>query len=173
MRVLIAVDGSEYSEIVLEHGLDQASRTDARDVDVVIAVGSDIERRVAARWLRTMVDEVADAFHRDGRDIEVHVRIGDPVSAIGELARDLAPDLLVIGRFGVPSRAEAILETIDVPTLVVGIAGHELEPQCPACSRVRRATDGERLFCDAHAGDRVPDLVTRLPISSYVPGGFW
>jgi hypothetical protein len=80
----------------------------------------------------------------------------------------------VIGRFGVPSHADVILQMIDVPTLVVGPDGHDLEPQCPDCGRIRKWTNAERLFCDRHTGDHLPDLVNRLPRSTYVAGaGLW
>jgi hypothetical protein len=94
--------------------------------------------------------------------------------ALADLVKELRPDLLVIGRFGVPSHADVILQMIDVPTLVVGPDGHDLEPQCPDCGRIRKWTNAERLFCDRHAGDHLPDLVNRLPRSTYVAGaGLW
>lgn len=170
MRILIATDRSEYGPIVVEHGLDQAVRTGADDLHVMTVVPTEHELSGGDAWLETTTRDLVDAFGCEDRHISRHVRCGIAPVEIVRLARDLRPDLLVIGRFGVPSHAELILDTAKVPTLVVGPEGHEVEPQCPDCSRIRAWTGAERLFCERHAGGNVPDLVMRLPPSTYVAG---
>ncbi len=171
MRILIATDRSEYGPIVIEHGLDQAVRTGADDLHFVTVVANEHEMSDGAAWLEATAREMWDVVGCDKRKATFHVVTDMAPIAIGKLVAQLRPDLLVIGRFGVPSHADVILDTIDVPTLVVGPEGHDLEPQCPDCGRIRRWTKAERLFCERHTGGEVPDLVGRLPPSSYVAGG--
>jgi nucleotide-binding universal stress UspA family protein len=174
MRILIATDRSEYGPIVIEHGLDQAVRTGADDLHFVTVVPNEHELAGGAAWLQATARELCDVFDCTSRKATFHVLTDIAPIAIAKLARELRPVLLVIGRFGVPSHADVILETVDVPTLVVGPEGHDLEPQCPDCGRIRKWTNAERLFCDRHAGDKLPDLVMRLPTSHYVAGtGLW
>ncbi|MGE0400442.1 MAG: universal stress protein [Kofleriaceae bacterium] len=171
MRILIATDRSEYGPIVIEHGLDQAVRTGADDLHFVTVVPDEHQMSAGAAWLESTAREMCDAFGCENRKATFHVLTDLAPIAIGKLVMQLRPDLLVIGRFGVPSHADVILDTIDVPTLVVGAEGPDLEPQCPDCGRIRRSTGAERLFCERHTGGEVPDLVSRLPPSSYVAGG--
>lgn len=172
MRILIALDRSEYAEIVLEHGLDQAARAPGAELHVVTVVES-TDAAEARRALDALVRDALDAFGMAGRRCLLHVVRGRTAPAIGALATELAADLVVIGRFDVPSAADTLIEIIDRPTLVVGIDGPVLEPQCPACRVVRRDSAGERLFCDAHAGDRMPDLVGRLPPADTIGSRIW
>lgn len=171
MKIMIATDRSEYGPIVVEHGLDQAVRTGADDLHFVTVVPNEHELSGGEAWLEATAREACDAFGCENRKVTFDVLTGVAPVEIVKLARRLRPDLVVIGRFGVPSHAEVILEAIDAPTLVVGPDGIELEPQCPDCGRIRKWTGAERLFCERHSGDHVPDLVTRLPPSTYVAGG--
>jgi len=172
MRLVIALDRSEYAEIVLEHGLDEANRRQADAIHVVTVVASADRVEPARAGLEAMLSEGLDAFHPTGRVI-VDVLVGEPVDAITALAREQPPDLLVLGRFHAPSVSDEVVARVASPTLVVGIDGPVLEPQCPACAQVRRDTDGERLFCVAHTSDILPDLTTRLPSSTYIHSRMW
>lgn len=170
MRILIAVDRSEYSEIVLEHGLDQAVRLAAGEIHVVTAVEKSSEISGARSFLDAAVADLVDVFRCADRTMTLHIRRGAPATVIAAMVEELHPDLLVVGRFHVPSAAEPVSELPGRPTLVVGIDGHVLEPQCPACQRTRAETEAEVWFCEAHAGGRIPDLVTRIPPSWSQPG---
>ena len=170
MKILTALDRSEYAEIVLEHALDRAARMPSCELHFVTAIGDDREFDGARAALEALVREGLDEFDVAARQYVLHVVRGRPVPAIGSLATQLPADLLVIGRFHVPTMSELLVEIIDVPTLVAGIDGVVLEPQCPACRLMRRATAGERLFCDYHSGDRGLDVVTRVPPTMF-PGG--
>jgi nucleotide-binding universal stress UspA family protein len=173
MKVLTALDRSEYAEIVLEHGLDQAARGAATELHFVTVIEDGADADGARAWLQAIVRDGLDAFGLRDRAIELHVRRGRPAAEISMLAQDVKPDLLVIGRFAVPSESDAVIDTVDCPTLVVGIEGHVLEPQCDACKAVRHASRGERLFCDRHISDRVPDLASRLPPSTQIGSRMW
>ena len=171
-RIVVALDGSQYSEIVLEHALDQAARHEATDLHLVTIANSadDIERR--QRWIAQTALTGLDDFaqHQGQWRTRLHVRVGKVAEEIGDLAGEVDADLLVIGHFGVSdgrkSVAGRIIERVSCPTLIVGLAGHAVEasPQCPDCMAVREKTDGERWFCDRHRGHedlRLSTLVGR------------
>jgi nucleotide-binding universal stress UspA family protein len=173
MRILTALDRSEYAEIVLEHGLDQGARDPGSELHFVTVIQADADYEEVRAWLNATVCEGLDTFDLADRRVVLHVRRGRPAAVIAALAAELAAGLLVIGRFHVPSESDVIVEIVECPTLVVGIEGHVLEPQCPACRAARRESDGERLFCACHAGGRMPDLATRLPPSTNLGSRIW
>ncbi len=173
MRVLIAVDRSEYAEIVLEHGLDRAVQVAAGAIDIATVVASEGDVASARAWLEELVHDGLETFRLADRTYNLHVRVGDPVATIAELAKEVSPDVLVIGRFHSPSTYEDILRRVSSPTLVIGIDGPVLEPQCPACEAVRRATEGDELFCEAHHQDRLDDLSIRIPPMHDVGSRLW
>jgi nucleotide-binding universal stress UspA family protein len=168
MRILTALDHSEYAEIVLEHGLDHAAREPGAELHFVTVIGPGEDVVTARHGLEDLVREDLDAFDLVERPIVLHVRQGHPAAEIAALANELGVDLLVVGQFGVPSTSEALLAMAHVPTEVVGLEGTVVDAQCSACMRVRRESSGRQLFCEAHTSDRLPDLVTRLPPSSRI-----
>ena len=174
MKILTALDLGEYAEIVLEHALDRAASEPEAELHFVTVIGTDDDALGTHRWLDRTVREGLDEFALTGRTYSLHVVRGEPLDVIAVLVAELAADLLVIGRFHVPSLSDDFSEVIASPTLIVGIDGVITEAQCPLCRLVRHASEGERLFCVHHAGDRVPDLVTRLPPGPLVyRGGIW
>jgi len=176
-RMVVALDASEYSEIVLEHALDQAVRHDATDLHFIAVVAHEREVDGAGRHLaRQLVEGFETIRDASGdRRARLHVRVGDPVEEVVRLAGELDADLLVIGRFGTHRRhsSTAIVDAAPCPTLVVGLTEHVVEatPQCEACVAVRAATDGERWFCDAHTGDARLHSVALLPWTSGLSHG--
>jgi nucleotide-binding universal stress UspA family protein len=164
MRILVALDRSEYAEIVLEHALDRATRDPCAELHFAIAIDHGRDATNARRWLDTIVRDGLDTFGQPDREFEIHVISGKPAPAICQLAREVAADMLVVGRFHVPSEAERFLALAPCPVLVVGPEGVELDAQCSNCADVRCRTDAERLFCSRHTSDRLPDLVTRIPV---------
>jgi len=170
-RIVIALDDSEYSEIVLEHALDQASRHDAPDLHVLAVVDDRTDMTITKTWLATEVLEGLDAFRAGRPDwrTRLHVRCGDPAEEIANLAAEIDADLVVIGRYGLHhprhSVADAVVAKAICPALVVGLTGHpvDVEAACAACVAVREDSDGERWFCAAHSA---PD---RLWLSTLVP----
>ena len=170
---MTALDRTDYTEIVLEHGLDQAARHPDAELHFITAIADERDREDASEWLVTTVHEGLDTFGLAERQVELHVRRGRPAAAIGALVTELGIDLLVIGRFGVPSESDAIVQLIECPILVVGIEGHVLEPQCPDCRIERRASNGENLFCAAHAATELTDLSSWVPSSTNLPSRMW
>lgn len=162
-RIVIAVDDSEYAELVLEHALDQAARHDSPELHVLSVVDCLDDVAAAKDRLAVLVLEGLDAFRAGRPDwrTRLHVRVGRAATEIIDLAGEVDADLLVLGRYGLhhPRRSisDEVLAGVTCPTLVVaGIPGHVVEPGCSDCAAVREDSDGERWFCAAHsAPDRV------------------
>jgi len=169
-RIVVGIDLSEYSDIVIEHALDQAARHDAPELHFLTVrekrTPSGDERKQAL-WER--VHPALETFNRFGTDwrARLHVRRGKPEVEIAELAAELRANLIVIGQFGLhhprsgdknlPNR---VLQQAVCPTLVVGLPeAVDSSPICAMCAAVREETDGERWFCDHHAGDRGRDHI--------------
>ncbi|HEU4734817.1 MAG TPA: universal stress protein [Kofleriaceae bacterium] len=167
-RIVVGIDLSEYSDIVIEHALDQAARHDAPELHFLTVR----ERRrpsgeecKQALWDR--VYPALETFNRYGTDwrARLHIRRGKPEIEIADLAAEIRADLIVIGQFGLhtprasdknlPNR---VLQQAVCPTLVIGPPiAVDTTPQCPMCVAVREDSEGERWFCAQHAGDRGRD----------------
>lgn len=179
-RIVVALDLSEYAEIVLSHALDQAARHDAPDLHFlhVIAGGDDPE--LAKQRLAELVLPSLDDLQCAEWSVRLHIRAGNAAEEIASLAGELDAHLVVLGRFGThhPRRrlgsvAARVIDLAPCPTLVVGIPSDLPTAQCSACAEVRAASDGERWFCDAHAGDRVRLSTLVVPGSHWLCGPMW
>jgi len=173
MKILTALDRSEYAEIVLEHALDQAVQYPDAELHFVSTVSEARNGDGARIWLDRIVTEGLDEFSIPHRPCTLHIRQGRPATIVTEMVAELHPDLLVVGRFHVPSESEVIVDVVDCPTLVVGIDGPVLEPQCPDCQVVRRVTNAEHLFCARHTSDRLPDIAIHVPPTGNVSSRPW
>lgn len=162
-RIVVAIDQSEYAEIVIEHAIDQAARHSRPDIHFVTVVPHISQVGNAKSWLAVEslgALETLGVKNANWRSW-VHVHAGDPTSEIVGLAADLRADLLVIGCFGTHDpRGRAtftrkVLEAATCPTLVVTLKDYGSDDdECEACVAVRAETEAERLFCDEHASDR-------------------
>jgi adenylylsulfate kinase len=177
--IVIALDTSEYSHLVLEHALDQASRHDICDLHAVTVVADQAELAATNDRLAGIVRDGLDTFRAGQAEwrTRLHVRCGDPADEIASFAAEVDADLLVLGRFGLHHRrgstADRVLVAAPCPALVItGIPGRAVaaEAQCEACTRVRAESEGNRWFCAQHASDRV-GLSMLLPWSSPRTGG--
>ena len=117
--------------------------------------------------LRTYAnDEAAAAGGLQGVTIGIHLRAGEPVREIVQLASDVGAPLVVLGaRKGSPierwllgSSAEKILAAAPCPVLVAGpkppapeAREPVIEPPCADCVRARHATSGDAWWCERHA----------------------
>jgi nucleotide-binding universal stress UspA family protein len=179
-RIVVALDLSEYSEIVLEHALDLASRYDAPDLHFVTVVEPKADLDEAKRELAKRVMFALDGYNRTDWRARLHVRAGRPEEEISNLAAEVRANLIVMGRFGLHHRrrrmgsvASRVLDTTTCPTFVVGMVDDTPEPrdQCPDCVQVRAESDGEVWFCPAHsAPDRVSMATTLLGGGSLTGG---
>jgi nucleotide-binding universal stress UspA family protein len=174
--IVVAIDRSEYAEIVLEHAIDQAARHDICDLHMLTVVtdGSDLE--LAKQRLGALVLPALDELHDDWR-ARLHVRRGQTDEEIANLAAELRADLIVIGRFGLHhsgtrlgSVASRVLDAATCPTLVVGLTDDSPDAitACPDCVTVRAESGGERWFCAAHSA---PDR--EVFATSFVSAANW
>lgn len=183
-RIVVALDLSEYAEIVLEHALDQAVRHDSPDLHFlhVLEHGGEELVEAAQAALGRLALQGLEAFGQRGDNwrARLHVRAGKAHDEIVALANEIDADLIVMGRFGshrtlgtLGSTAHRVLENAPCATLAVTLVDREIEvPQCADCVRVRAETDGEVWFCAAHsAPDRITLATTFLPTSTWVGGG--
>jgi nucleotide-binding universal stress UspA family protein len=188
---LVALDGSEYETIVLDHALDLLGHRDRVDLHCLTVAtpppGGDVPEDRADRLqthLRALLLDRLETFLPrgvpEGWRVHLHLRGGDPADEIATLAAEIGADLLVLGRFGSHgqdgSPADEVIRQVSCPTLVVRVA--DLEDQggaitCPACVAMRRESQGERWFCDAHSdhSDRLGRVSEMLPRGDLGYGG--
>ena len=154
-RMVVGVDLTEYSQIVIEHALDQAARHQAPELHFLHVC----ERRKdsiddRSERLSAAVYPSLQVFNQYGTDwrARLHVRRGKPEQQINILAADVLADLVVIGQFGLHRRSTAnrVLSAASCATLVVGMPKAVDLTQCSACSATREDSDGALLFCDEH-----------------------
>ena len=180
-RIVVALDLSEYAEIVLEYALDQAARHSAPDLHFVHVVSDDDPERIAAAKGRLGALALDALDHVKGPDwrARLHIRAGKPHEEIVALAAELDAHLIVCGRFGVHRSwrqlscvVHRILENAHCPVHAVNLGDRPLEvEQCPACVAIRAETNGERWFCDAHSAPDRESLVTTSLTSLPRTGG--
>ncbi len=171
-RMVIALDATQYAEIVLEHALDQAARHDTLDLHFLTVIDKHDPVDPAKNKLARLVLDGFEAFRHGARDwrTRLHVRVGKPADEIANLAAEVRADLLVVGRFAQHRGrvVEDILAAAGCPALVVGLTDHVVDSpkQCPDCVAVREASAGERWFCAKHSSSGEVRLTTFLPSST-------
>jgi nucleotide-binding universal stress UspA family protein len=165
-RIVVGVDLSEYSDLVIERALDQAARHERPELHfLTVKEMRKLSSEDAHRRLAALVYPALEAFNRyaTGWRVRLHVRTGKPAAQIAGLAADVRADLIVIGAFGLHAGgrtlrtvASRVLQDAICPTLVAVMPNaQDTSPHCGFCDAIREDTDGERLFCDEHAGDRL------------------
>lgn len=154
-RIVVGVDLTDYSQIVIEHALDQAARHQAPELHFVHVC----ERRkdsieTHSNRLSNAVYPALQVFNQHSTDwrARLHVRRGKPEQQIHMVAADVLADLIVVGQFGLHRRrtANRIVSGASCATLVVGMPKPVDLTQCLACSATREDSDGELFFCDEH-----------------------
>ncbi len=178
-RIVVALDLGQYSEIVLEHALDQAARHPAPDLHflTVLERAADVDR--VKDQLAALVLPALETLDRADWQVRLHVRTGEIADVIATIAGEVRAHLVVIGRFGVhhPRRhlakmASDILDVAPCPVLVVGLSESPEKDaqQCAECATVRSESEGARWFCARHTGDRAR-ISTLVPFGSGYSGG--
>jgi nucleotide-binding universal stress UspA family protein len=172
-RIVIALDDSEYANIVLEHALDPAIRDDASGLHFDHIVDNNGDLGGAIQQLARLVGEAYETYlpAPGERRSRLHVRVEHTIEELSRLAADVDADLLVVGRFGTHSRrgslAAAILDAAPCPLPAAGLNERVVgEQPCAACVAIREASDAEALFCNDHAGDQCMHSSALLPWTS-------
>jgi nucleotide-binding universal stress UspA family protein len=154
-RIVVGVDLTEYSHIVIEHALDQAARHQSPELHFVHVQESRKHQLDAlGESLSAAVYPALQVFNQHGVDwrARLHIRRGKPDEQITMLAADILADMIVIGDFGLHRKGmpKRILANAICPTLVVGMPKMLDAMQCHECAALREDTDGTRWFCDDH-----------------------
>lgn len=200
--VVIAVDLSEITDVVLEHGLDAASRRGPAEIHVVSVVpvtrgflhrtrDHSAEIEALEHDLRPHVADIVSGFAETLNDVSgwrvhIHVRAGEPVEEIIDLIDETRADLVVMGRHGwaggrrgiVGSVSDRVLRIGRCSTLLVQPVDYEPaelseEEPCAACTAVRRDTNGDNWFCARHHDNRRVGRLSTGPGASLKPGGLF
>lgn len=153
--MVVGVDLTEYSHIVIEHALDQAARHPAPELHFV-HVKEKRRHKIdeLGEELSAAVYPALQVFNQYGTDwhARLHIRRGRPDQQITILAADLLADLIVIGQFGLHHKRlpHRVLAAAVCPTLVVGMP-HALDvDQCGECAAIREDSEGDSWFCPDH-----------------------
>jgi nucleotide-binding universal stress UspA family protein len=154
-RIVVGVDLTDYSSIVIEHALDQAARHQSPEIHFV-HVKETRKHTIDAlsEHLSATVYPALQIFNQHGTDwrARLHVRRGKPDQQITMLAADILADMIVIGQFGLHRKGtpRRVLANAICPTLVVGMPKMLDTKQCGVCSAVREESEGTSWFCDDH-----------------------
>jgi nucleotide-binding universal stress UspA family protein len=129
---------------------------------------------------RSYVDRVAsDARDRFRGKVTGHVATGQARQQILQLASDLEADLVVVGashrrsvagRWLLGSISQSIIQDASCAVLVArpkeAPIGPEIQPPCPQCVEVQRASQGDKLWCAQHATHHIH---AHLPAAGEAP----
>jgi nucleotide-binding universal stress UspA family protein len=164
-RIVVGVDLSEYSNIVIEHALDQAARHQSPEIHFVhVKENRKHSFEMLGDQLSLTVYPALQVFNQYGADwrARLHIRDGKPDEQITMLAADILADMIVIGDFGLHRKGmpKLVLEHAICPTLVVGMPKLLDATQCGECSALREDSEGTRWFCDDHVVK--PNAVSRM-----------
>lgn len=172
-RILAAIDESPAARAVVSTAIRMVGQSaELHVVNVIGPVPATLSRDdggLAARLdeAKAQVSAVVAAgvseMLVDGLPVTTHLRIGDPASAILQLASDLDVAMVVMGTHGrkglsrlvLGSVAESVLRQSECPVLVVRPEVYDaevpkIEPPCPQCLQTRRESGGEELWCEQH-----------------------
>jgi nucleotide-binding universal stress UspA family protein len=168
-NILVAIDFSESSMLALTHARRLAEHPGARlhlchitpgaGIDAPVSLGMNIpDEFPEAKEARAQLQHVR-ALLGPAIDVEVHVRIGEPVATLLALIQELKPDIFVVGSHGKGMLKRALLGSVStamaqrspVPVLVVPAPGREAilhapepapEPELPAVGQAVAPTGG-------------------------------
>lgn len=138
--VMVATDGDERSDDVLEHAISIAADNDAtlyglfvvdRRVYSVAFDDGPSEKKAELREVgKTALADVEAAAEEAGVPVETAIREGDPERLVADYADEIEADLVVVGSHGktpkekvqgLGSVSEATVKSTTRPILVVGI----------------------------------------------------
>lgn len=154
-RIVVGVDLSEYSTIVIEHALDQAARHQLPELHFlhVVEKGKRSIEQINEQ-LASVAYPALQVFNQHATDwrARLHVRRGKPNDQIAGLAADVIADMIVVGQFGLHRKgiATRVLTNAPCATLVVGMPPALDMSQCQVCESYREDSAGDRWFCDDH-----------------------
>jgi nucleotide-binding universal stress UspA family protein len=170
--ILTCFDDSPESGYAFEEAARLAKRIPGSEIHLIdVRPGEpSVQRtRQLAGQLTAYVNEKALTIGGlEGRRVAIHVRGGQPVREIAQLAAEVDIDVIVMGSPGHPhlknllpgSLAEGLLKHAPCPVIVVGARPTEspvhvpaIEPPCPQCVQTRAASHGAQWWCPRHTSN--------------------
>jgi nucleotide-binding universal stress UspA family protein len=146
-----------------------AQRIPGASVQFLHVTGGDASeariRQLGGQLWTYVIEKAASLGGLDGLRIGVHVRHGDPVREIAQLAAELEVALIVLGSPKHPhlkalllgTISEKLLEHAPCPVILAGPKPVEprvhhpaIEPPCPDCVKVRAQSAGRVYWCPRH-----------------------
>jgi nucleotide-binding universal stress UspA family protein len=133
--ILVPTDGSNHSDLAIEHAMKLATQFDAvvHALFIVEEAGPSGHWDFAVERQETTGEEVLDEVVAQGEergiDVERHLRRGTPSEEIVDAGADYGADLIIMGTQGrtgfsriatAGSTTERVVRLTDIPTLVVG-----------------------------------------------------
>jgi nucleotide-binding universal stress UspA family protein len=143
-KIIVGTDFSDSSAVALYHAINLAERLKAQlhiahitqasltvPTDLGLNVPPELEEAKQARErlerMRTMIG--------GNLDVELHLRVGQPVTELLELVREIRPEMVVLGSHGRSAVMRMLLGSVStelmrrspVPVLVVPAPGREAE----------------------------------------------
>ena len=131
MRILVAIDGSEYSSRALRYAgrlakqLAEAPRIHALFVDqpLLRSVAADLGTERVARYhadnAKPAFAQARRALGRAGLAFEEHLRVGDPAEVILKVAKSEKCDLVIMGSHG-----RSALKSLLLGSVTSKVLGH-------------------------------------------------
>lgn len=178
MTVLLALDETEPAEFILESAAKTLESFRAYDLHLLTVVepavfsGDSLDQAAALDAARDRLHETATKL-MSGRQIKArhivsHARAGGAAHQIIQCAADLEADMIFIGTHGrtgvsrlvVGSVAEKVVREAACPVMVfralrpaqvMSKSEPAIEPPCPRCVEVRKASGGAQLWCEQHS----------------------
>jgi nucleotide-binding universal stress UspA family protein len=169
--IVVASDLSEAGGYAFEQGARLAQRVPggAGQVHFVYVTSGDTSeariRQLGGQLRAYVTEKAASMGGLPGLSVGVHVRHGDPIPEIAQLAAEVDAALIVLGTPDHPllkalthgSVAERLLPHAPCPVVLAGPRPVEprvhpaaIEPPCPECLATRKRTNGREWWCARH-----------------------
>lgn len=173
-RILVGIDDTPASAVALDTATALAGRIDHVELHLAHVVGPLVGAGGPAlvpdpslgELLKRGRELVAAARARfPGLPITTHALAGSPATELVGLAKELDADVIVVGshnrrtleRWVLGSVSEQVVRRAGCAVVVARPKEHgnapepEIEPPCPDCVSVQRATAGDKRWCERHA----------------------
>jgi nucleotide-binding universal stress UspA family protein len=173
-RILVAIDDTPASVVAVDTATALAGRLDQVELHLVHVVGPLLGvgglEAVPDPTVGTLLERgrallAATCARLPGLPITPHSVVGTPAREIVQLAKDLDADVIVVGshnqraveRWVLGSVSEHVVRKAGCPVIVARPKDHgnapepQIEPPCPDCVSVQKATAGEKLWCERHS----------------------
>jgi nucleotide-binding universal stress UspA family protein len=169
--ILLCFDDTEASGYAFEEAARLARRIPSSVIHLVdVASGeasAEWTRQLAGRLQAYVTAKAASIGGMEGQSVAVHVRCGDPMREIAQLAAEIDIDLIVLGTSNRLHLNELVGNSLfdklarhaPCPLVVAGPRPKEphvhypaIEPPCPDCVRARSESHGATWWCSRHAG---------------------